>query len=375
METEKSYNPLDNIIYISLPEHIEKKLGNFTIDNSILIPIEIPEINNEWNLQNLSWQMIISAMLKIIAYDPEHENIAYYKDFVLAVKPEITSELIKSGIIKAENKNFEIAEELFLSAMNLSPETPEAALNLALVYEEHSDAYKKIEKDDLMEHYLARAFDVYRKVLVKHKNSPEVQFNTGHFYLKIKNFAKAVIHLTEFLKLEDKSEKSEYVQELIKKISIQDYYDSLFKEAFDFIRMGKEDEGIVKIKEFLNTNSGIWNAWFLLGWGYRRIKKYSEAKEALNTSLQLQSDQIDTLNELAICYLELKEYKQCRKILISALKVDPENIKIISNFGILSMKENKNEDAAGYFRTVLDIAPDDSIAKQYLDHLNKLSNQ
>ena len=69
--------------------------------------------------------------------------------------------------------------------------------------------------------------------------------------------------------------------------------------------------------------------------------------------------------------IELKEYKECRIQLSAALKQEPENTKIISNLGILSLKENNISEAAGYFKTVLEIEPD-PIAKNYIEYLEKI---
>ena len=52
-------------------------------------------------------------------------------------------------------------------------------------------------------------------------------------------------------------------------------------------------------------------------------------------------------------------------------RLDGDNIKIISNFGILALKENNTDEAIGFFRTVLEIEPDDQIAKKYLEFLTK----
>ena len=86
-------------------------------------------------------------------------------------------------------------------------------------------------------------------------------------------------------------------------------------------------------------------------------------------ALEVGPEHSDTLNELAICQLELEEYSQCRTTLEKALKMEPENIKIISNLGILSLKEEKIDEAKAYFRSVLELSPDDPIALNYLEYI------
>ena len=54
---------IERIIYISLPEDIDRQLENFEIDSSIPLPVEPPPGVSGTELDNLSWEMIISAML------------------------------------------------------------------------------------------------------------------------------------------------------------------------------------------------------------------------------------------------------------------------------------------------------------------------
>ena len=70
--------------------------------------------------------------------------------------------------------------------------------------------------------------------------------------------------------------------------------------------------------------------------------------------------------------MELDRFEEGRQWLFSALEQEPENIKIISNLGTLALKEGNTEDAKAYFRTVLDIYPDDMLA---IEILKKLENE
>ena len=64
--------------------------------------------------------------------------------------------------------------------------------------------------------------------------------------------------------------------------------------------------------------------------------------------------------------MELKLFDEAEKHLINALSLDSESIKIISNLGTLALKQGKQEEAEAFFRTVLEINPDDKIALNVL---------
>ena len=67
--------------------------------------------------------------------------------------------------------------------------------------------------------------------------------------------------------------------------------------------------------------------------------------------------------------MELEQFDESRRWLMSALEQEPDNIKIISNLGTIALKEEKTEEAKAFFRTVLDIYPEDTLAVEILKRL------
>ncbi len=360
--------PLKNIVYISLPENL-KSYKMLPIDPSILLPVEIDPDSGLSNITNLSWEMIIAAMLKILAHQPEHENADYFRSLILTLRPEITTEMTNAAIIKAKEKSFDIAEEIFLSLVNLNTDDTNSMLNLSLLYEERADSYNSMGREDLSDHFNDKAFQSYKKLIAKAPESADANFNIGLFFLKRSSFDKAAEYLERFMSKSSDSKKKKRVKDILEKIYNQKDADNLFYTAYDSIRMGKEDEAIEKITEYLKIESGVWNAWFLLGWAYRRKEMYQEGAEAFKKALSLGSDQLDLYNELAICLMELGQLDESREYLLAALKFEPENIKILSNLGIVALKSEDFTTASEYFKSVLKIAPEDRIAAEYLSRI------
>jgi tetratricopeptide (TPR) repeat protein len=362
-------DPLKNIVYISIPEEFIGTIGDFEINPSILLPVELPPGDTSYQMENLSWEMIVSAMLKILSSSNEDKNIDYYRNFVLAVRPGITEELTEAAIFKAKNQDYDLAEEMFLALVGLAPENSRFQINLALFYEQRAEAYAKIKNSVFQEEYLEKAFDRYVYLLSLDEIPTEVFLNAGHFFFNRKNFDSAIKYLQMYIDNADDPEKISHAKLIITEIESNNLLDTLFKEAFDFIKIGKEDEGIKKIKEFLKNHPDTWNGWFLLGWGHRRLGHYEQGKEAFQKAIDLGGSNSDTLNELAICQMETGFYVESRKSLESALGMEPDNTKIMSNLGILALKEEKHDEAAGFFKTVLDLEPEDPIALKYLEHI------
>jgi Flp pilus assembly protein TadD len=65
--------------------------------------------------------------------------------------------------------------------------------------------------------------------------------------------------------------------------------------------------------------------------------------------------------------METGNYQAARRELETALRQDSENIKIISNLGLLAMKAGNDDEAAAFFRTVLELDPGDPVAKKFFE--------
>ncbi len=366
---EKS-DPLEKVGYISIAETKQRQIGDFVLDPAILLPVEFPPGETRWNMTDVSWEAIVSGTLTVLAYDPHNANAAYYRKFVLAVKPDIRDEFTHLGITKARNKDYALAIEIFRALEGLFPDDALTLMNLALVYDGRARAYERLEKNELAEELQGLAFESYKRALAADPSEPSLHYNVAFFYLHMRSFEKAREHLAEFLRSGTDRKMIREAERIIREIDAQGLMDVLFRSAYDFIRMGKEEKGIEAIKRFLETHPEVPNAWFLLGWGCRRLARYAEGKEAFLRALSLGAPHPDLLNELAICLMELGELEESDKRLSEALRIEPENTKIISNLGIVSMKRGEKEKAAGFFRTVLELDPEDPVASRYLDILS-----
>ena len=138
--------------------------------------------------------------------------------------------------------------------------------------------------------------------------------------------------------------------------------------------MGDEERALEQIRLFMEHHPQVWNAWFLLGWALRRLERWEDARAAFMQALELgkkpnsgiEAGYTDICNELSICLMELGNYPEGKRWLTSALEADGENTKIISNLGMLALREGNKTEAEGFFRTVLEFDPKDRLALEML---------
>lgn len=375
-----STNPLESIFYITLPENYSLPENAFKIDTTIPLPVQSPVKNPaDFDISTLTWEMILAGILTVLAYDKNNQHIHYYRSLITTVKPNIKTELSQAAILKIKNEDFDIAEEIFTALHGLDPEDMRTILNLALFFDERAESYKKSGLLDEAEAYDDSAHNYYQQAMLAEPAVPDAFFNAGFFYLKQRNFTKAKNCFETYLSLSEKYEEDEVTdsdrrkrkrsEEIIQDINSRNLEDELFKSAYDFIAMGQEEKGLKSIKEFLETNPKVWNAWFMLGWALRRLERWDDAKAAFLQAVELGGNNPDTYNELAICCIELEEFSECKKFLSEALKIEPENTKIISNLGFLELKQGNVAEAQKYFTIVLELDPKDIIAKKTLEEL------
>jgi Flp pilus assembly protein TadD len=364
--------------FLSVPESLRGKIDSlsqdcgFSINPDIPIPVEIPENEERLNLEELSWEMIVSGMLNVIAGGPgtyvPGENgawIDYYRHFVLALRPNILAEFTEAAILKARNCDFEPALEIFDALRGLFPDSPVVKLNRALAMEERASLFERRSKPEA-EAAFQEAQAAYEDVLAIQPPFPEAYFNAGFFYLGRKDFRNARECLSVYIENSDNEEKQKQAHAIVKNINENGLEDEDLNAAYQLICQEEEEAGMLRIRDFIEKYPSVWNGWFVLGWALRRLGRWKDGAAAFSKAVELDGSVSDVRNEFAICLMECGDLKGARRELEAALRIDPENIKIISNLGVLAVKSGNANEAAAFFRAVHELDPEDVIANQYL---------
>ena len=375
-------NPLESVFYISIPENFVASDEAFKIDPKILLPVQKKpdEAPGSFNPTEITSEQILAGILTVLAYDKKNENLDYYRSIIKKVKPDIKKELCEAAILKTKNEDFDLAEEIFLALNGLDPEDPAIILNLALFLDQRADSYRNSGLNDDADAYDNDAGEYYASAMNAEPALPDAFFNAGFYYMKQHKYREAKDAFETYIALtcdvaddelgENGIYKKERAQEILDNIKNQNMDDESFRAAYDFISKGQEEKGLEEIRRFLQNNPKVWNAWFMLGWGLRRLERYSDAKMAFLEALKCGGDSnSDTYNELSLCYVQEKDFDEAKKCLMKALALEPESTKIISNLGYLALAMGQKQEARNYFTTVLEFDPKDKIAASELAKL------
>ncbi|WP_235048129.1 tetratricopeptide repeat protein [Borrelia persica] len=361
---------LKNIVYVSLPENFTRQIKDFVFDPRILLPVEVSDIEH-FSQDELIFESIMSAILKISAYEQDNVNFPYYKKLLLALNPNIVSMLINVGLSKIDEGDYNLALEIFLSLKGIEGENEIILFNLALLYERIAENFLRLEQYMDAINSNQNALNIYERLLEFENPNENVFANAGFFFVKQYKLDRAQELLNHYLKISSNLGLKNKVNEVLNVIEVHKNLALNLEKIYDLIILSKEDEAICKLIELLEYHKDSWNVWFLLGWGYRRKGFYLQAKDAFLKVLSFDANNVDAMNEIAICLMELLEFNESLEYLLKALKLEPDNIKIISNLGILYLKMERKREARDYFQIILEYDSNDPIARKYLKLLDK----
>ncbi len=380
-------NPLESVYFINIPKLELTSCNALEIDSTIPLPVQKKDnqADADFDPKEIAPEQILSGMLTVLAYDSKNQHLDYYRSLLKKIKPNIKKELCEAAILKTKNEDFDLAEEIFRALIGFEPQDVAIMLNMALFLDQRADSYRNAGLFDDADAYDDSAYSYYEQAMNSEPPLPDVYFNVGFFYMKQHKYREAKDAFETYLALtcetsdEEMGEngvyKKERAQEIINNISNQNMDDESFKAAYDLISSGQEEKGLEQIRDFLQSNPKVWNGWFMLGWGLRRLERFPEAKQAFLEALKCGGDtNAETYNELSLCYVEEKDFAEAKKCLMKALSMEPESTKIISNLGYLALAMGNKQEARNYFTAVLEYDSKDKIAAAELLKLEQETN-
>jgi tetratricopeptide (TPR) repeat protein len=361
---------LSSIVYIRFEGNGAQARVPEGIDPSIPYPVQLQAPVVKLSPESITAESLLTGMLRVLAWDPTNVHAEKYRTYVKTARPGLFEELIAAGIQKAESREWDVAEEIFFAASGLEPERPEPSINLALMHEEHakylvdSGHEEEAEKEDDL------AYRYYQSLLALRDVFPPAYYHAAFFFLRKHNYDRAVSLFTSYIGMNDDEARTKRARSILEKLKGMGYLDTLFKEAYDFIQMGKEEQGLERARQFVGKYPDVWNGWFLVGWANRRMGRWAEGEQAFRTAIEKGAEGVDVYNELSICEMELGKLDAAKSDLERALRIEPENVKIIVNLGALAYRQGRIREAEGFFKTALEFDPEDTIAKEWLKKID-----
>lgn len=392
---------LSSVKFIKIPDEAVFSNRALKLDKKYSLPVQNKDSDapGTFDMKALTEEQILSGILVVLCEWKRRPQvlqkkalaehalldkgaIEYYCDLLKKVRPNVVSEISRASVLKSRNKDFDLAETLFLALLVIEKDNPAIELNYALMLDEKGTALRNggntLDADKADD----EAFEHYKVAMRDDNTPPETFFNAGFFYLKRHDAKGALDAFETYIALTSDTPdeklgaegvyKKERAQGLVNLIKADNLTDEDYKAAYELIEHGEVEKGLAHINKYLRLAPKSANGWFLLGWGLRKNEQWTAAKDSFLTALKCIAEsgegdeygatKVNIFNELAICLMETGEVGEAKKYLECALSLDNENVKVISNLGFVALKEGKKADARKYFQTALEYSPKDKIA-------------
>ena len=365
-------NSLHDLVFIRLPSSMERDFGTFHIDPSIEIPVQLPEGKDSLESTEISIELLVAWMLKIIAFDPDHKNFPYYRDFVLAVQADAPQELNLAAISQEQKGNYDFAEELFLTVNHLAP-LRETFINLATFYSKRASL--DTSKGTSYDFYQQKSMETLKEGVSLFEDDEALLSELGFFHLYQGNVEIAKEYLDRFLVVAEEGEKRTHVQKIMGDINNKLNNDKLLMQAYDQIQMGKEEEALSNLESYIQESPKVWNAWFLKGWALRRLQRFIEAEKAFLSCISLGESSSDIYNELAICALETDKKDLAKNYLNTAVDLDEKNITLLSNLAYLHLQDEELDEAREFLELARAIDENDPVIVRLMSDYEAITGE
>lgn len=334
MKKAENHN-LTDIRFIQIPGN--RKIGNFVLKSDIMLPVQM---NDNTRPEDIDLSSIAAGLIKVIAHDPENENLAYYCDLLKEMQPDAAKELNIAAIAKSKAKDYPFAEELMLAVNHLT-RAPESYINLAVLYasmtvdaQKNGDAVKADLYDD-------RIIEVLNECRNLYPDYAPVYSEISAYHLRHGDPEEGRDNLARFVELTKDAGAKKSAQQSLESMDKMLASHNRILYAYDKMMMGSPEEALKEIDSFLTREKPVWEAYFIRGWAKRVLEDYDEAQKDLLESLRLNPGSAEVYNELSICVRESGNVELAKNYLQIAVDLDEENVVYMTNLAFLYLSDGE----------------------------------
>lgn len=243
--------------------------------------------------------------------------------------------LIEEGAFEKGVKEYEIAYQFDSESLYLKEELLNFYNILAQVY---------LQQDEI-----GKAKQYFQKTLELEGNNLEALYSLGVISIEEKEWEKAVFYLEKI------KETGVEFEDLYFYSGLAYYYQNDYKKARDeFFNLLKKEKADP-------------TAWYFIGRTYELEGNLDEAIKSYKKSLKYDSENIDSLFSLAVCYDQKKQYELAYSTLEKIIKINPDYSPALNYLGYSWAERGINlEQALIYIQKAVELEPNNAA---YIDSL------
>jgi len=332
----------------------------------IFIDEVIDDIKKEEDFKGFKNKNIIQGMLFIIGVDPKFK----YKDKYLnlleksGIKPE-------AYLIKLTNReDISVDKKIVFSnaLMNIGEIDHKKYFIYGNVLEMKGTKLFENNEPHTAEAYMEKAVSYYNKALDKNPEFSLAYYKLGYYYRHINQYLNAKAYWDKFIEYDDNDVRKQEVRDQLEEL---DYF-LQFEEGYKLVLKGYVEKGLDKLLPLLDIFPKWWKLFFIIGVAFRQKQEYEIAKKYFKNVIELNSAQVEAVNELAVCEISTGNYQEAKKYLDEGIKTNPNSHELYTNRAASNVYLKDIKAAEIDVEKALSIEPENEVALTLKDQIKKL---
>ncbi len=366
---------LDDVSFLQLKADAEISVKGFKIpDEGLYVPFLTEELAQNIKIKKenevLTIGGIMRGMIYTIGIDSEFKYKEAYIEFMQAVESNLEEYVLFQGTKYIEEEKLLEGIIYFKALIAINPENENAFLHYSINLLRYAEECLT-EQAKLSRLFKQEAKDFLEQLFQVGYDIPLVNYHLGFLAREDKQYRKAEIHWNKALEGSNEEDFKEHVVYLLR--SIEDLV--MYETGYEAILAGNPQHGLPMLEELEGKYEEWWNLLFFIGLGHRQLGQYEKAIGYFDRVLELKSDQVDAMVEMAICLSGMGDYQDAVDGFLRALEVGGDNHEVLSNLAIAYMEIGDYINAKSCVERSLQLEPNDEITQLCQKRLIELMNE
>src|SRR6056297_2582922 len=362
----------DEISFIEIKSgtkiNINKK--DIILKEATSFPIFIDEVINnikeEEDFKGFKNKNIIQGMLFVLGVDSKFK----YKDKYLnllkksGIKPE-------AYLIKLTNRDeISLDKKIVFSKalMNIGEIDHKKYFIYGNILEMKGTKLFENNETHTAEAYMEKAVSYYNKALDKNPEFSLAYYKLGYYYRQINQYLNAKAYWDKFIEYDNNDVRKQEIRDQLEEL---DYFLE-FEEGYKLVLKGYVEKGLDKLIPLLDVFKNWWKLFFVIGVAFRQKQEYEIAKTYFKNVIELNSSQVEAINELAVCEISTGNYENAKSYLDEGIKANPNSYELYTNRAAANIYLKDIENAEKDIEKALEIEPNNDVANLLIEEIKKL---
>ena len=359
-----------NISFIEVKAETYIDVNGYRVTEEIPLPIIVDDLIEQVKEDDVSEEIKFASFINGIVYtlgvDPKFKYFGEYKKILYSYDEKIEDYIIYKSLKNINEEQLELGL-IWLRALSfINNKNLFGKYNYALAIAERAKEAFELKDIELGKEFLDASTLILEEIL---RDDPEfhlAHYKLGYHYKSRKEYKKSQITWEKFLRFGKEPELIDEVRECLE--AMKD--DVIYEEGYNLILEGYSEDGLEKLMPIADRYDKWWNLLFMIGLGYRQLGQFDKAKEYFEKVIELEEDQVDTLNELGLCMVYMGEVEEALRNFSKAIELRPSDYEILCNRGMTYLQIRDIENARRDILKAYEIDSNDEITIACINELD-----